>query len=351
MNILNDLSKIEKLDKSNVLGSVDALPEQCLHAWNDVEKIKLDKNYSKINKIIVCGMGGSALGPHVIQSIFDIKVPLFINRDYDLPSWTDKQTLVILSSYSGNTEEVISCTEKSIKKELNLLAISTGGQLLKICQDENIPFYKIIPKYNPSNQPRMAIGYSIFGQLALLTKTGFLKINKEDVISLVEFLKKTKKNIEPKKIAQEIDGKIPILIAGRHLNGSIHVFNNQINENSKNFSAFFYLPELNHHLMEGLSFPKINSENLIFICFDSLLYKLRVRQRLAITRQVLKKNKIQSLTIELKGKTKLQQGFEAILIGSYVNFYLAMLNNINPAPIPWVDYFKKELKKLPNEKR
>ena len=346
MNILDDLRQIKQLDKSNVLGSVEALPEQCLHAWNDVEKIKLDKqNYSKINKIIVCGMGGSALGPHVIQSLFDLKVPLFINRDYNLPSWVDKQTLIILSSYSGNTEEVISCAEECVKKGLSLLTISTGDHLLKISKERNIPYYEIIPKYNPSNQPRMAIGYSIFGQLALLTKAGFLEVKKKNVVSLTQFLKQAEKNIHPKKIAQQIYGRIPILIAGKHLNGSIHVFNNQINENSKNFSTFFYLPELNHHLMEGLRFPKVNSENLIFVCFDSLLYAARIRQRLAITKQVLKKNKVKSLTIELKGKTKLEQGFETILIGSYVSFYLAMLNKINPAPIPWVDYFKKKLRK------
>ncbi len=354
VNIDNFL-EIKKLDKSNVLGSIDALSNQCMHAWNAVNKINISSDYKNINKVLVCGMGGSALGAHVIQSLFSQnKIMIDIKRGYYLPGWVDKQTLIILSSYSGNTEETLSCAKQALAKKIKCLVIATDGKLGEIAQKENIPWYKINPVHNPSNQPRMAVGYSIFGQIAMLAKAGLIKISQDEVKKVVNFLEKKEKGLKAeldssrniaKSTAKKIFGEIPVLVTADFLKGAVHVFNNQLNENAKNFSNFCYIPELNHHLMEGLKFPNNNSKNLIFIFFKSNFYSKIIQKRFDLTQNVVEKNNIKTIEINLSGKTKLNQVFELIQFGAYTAFYLSMLNNLDPAPIPWVDYFKEQLKK------
>ena len=146
-----------------------------------------------------------------------------------------------------------------------------------------------------------------------------------------------------KKVAKKLFNKNIFLVSSHHLVGATHVFNNQLNENSKVFTADFQIPELNHHLMEGLKNPKSNKKNSLFIFIESSLYTEKIQRRFEVTKDVVAKNKVQHLSIYIESPTKLSQNFELIQYGAYVNFYLSMLYEINPAPIPWVDYFKKKL--------
>lgn len=355
MTKLDNLKLIQELDKSNMLESVNSLAEQIEHAWISVKKVSVPKKFQKVNQIIISGMGGSSLGGHVIQSLFGtlLKTPVILRRDYNLPNWVDKNTLVLLSSYSGNTEEVISCAEEAVKKDLKALAITSNGKLARIAEENKIPCYQIEPKFNPCGQPRMAIGYSVFGQVALLAKAGLITVKDEQINRLKKYLDIVKKkywqNTEmednvAKKTAEKLQGKIINLVAAQHLRGAIHVWNNQTNENAKNFSNYFYIPELNHHLMEGLKHPEANKKDLVFVFVSSKHYSKRIQQRFELTKDVVEKNKIAVLQIDLQGKNKLEDAFQLIQLGSYISFYLSMLNNLNPAPIPWVDYFKSKLK-------
>ena len=144
-------------------------------------------------------------------------------------------------------------------------------------------------------------------------------------------------------MAHDLAGKMPIIITGEFLAGNAHALRNQFNENAKNFAAYLTLPELNHYAMEGLAKPA-GVNNLIFLFFDSALYSPRVQTRNKLTKQVIVKNKIASASYNLKGKTKLDQSLEMLALGSWTTYYLAEINNVDPAAIPWVDWFKKELK-------
>jgi glucose/mannose-6-phosphate isomerase len=139
--------------------------------------------------------------------------------------------------------------------------------------------------------------------------------------------------------------RIPVVMIAEHLEGVAHVFANQINENAKTYSEYRVVPELNHHLMEGLQFPESNASNLLFVSVHSDLYVPGNQRRMELTEQVLEKNKIEYRELTLTSKTKLEQAFELLVLGSYSSFYLALLNNQNPTPNPWVDWFKAELKK------
>jgi glucose/mannose-6-phosphate isomerase len=356
MNKLDDIKRIKNLDKSNMIGSIEELYLQCQQTWDDIQNIKVPPEYKKVKNIVVVGMGGSALGPHVIQTLYfdKLKIPIQIINDYHLPAYTNEETLVVLSSNSGTTEEVLCAAEEAKAKKSLIMGMATGGKLADFLNNNKIPSYIFEQKHNPSRQPRMGIGYMILGMLGLFHSSGLIELEKKEIHEIIGNLKELNNvwgiqspqssNIA-KKYARDCFGKIVIIVSSSFFIGNVHTFNNQLNENSKTFSAYFTLPEINHHLMEGLGFPKTNPQNLIFIFINSPLFDVRIKKRFKLTEIIVKKNGIKVLEFIPKGSTKLIQAFEVLLFGSYIGFYLAMLNNLNPASIPWVDYFKKELAK------
>lgn len=339
--------KIKKLDKSNLLGSIELLDKQCEQTWKEIKKIKVPRSYRRIENIVAAGMGGSALGTHIVKSIYAdmLKMPLEIVRDYTLPGYVGPKTLLILSSYSGNTEETLAAAKEGLRRKAKIIGIATGGELSKFFKKNKSSAYLFQPKHNPSDQPRMSLGYLILGQLGLLKQCGLLKINEQEIKNLIKFLRNKKREfrINAQKIVPAFYGRTPIFVASEFLLGNAHVFANQINENAKCFAAYFELPELNHHLMEGLKNPTSNRKNLKFFLFDSVLYHPRNQKRYKILKEVLRKNKIDFAEYQPKSRTKLLQAFELLLLGSYISFYLAMIYNLDPTPIPWVNFFKERL--------
>lgn len=345
---------IQKLDKSNVLGSIESLADQIKHAWEETQNIKFNKT-AEIKNVAIAGMGGSGIGPDVVKHLFkdQLTIPFEVVNSYSLPKYVDKNSLIILSSYSGTTEEILSCSKQAQEKKAQIMIITSGGELAKLAQKHNYPAYIINPKYNPSNQPRMAIGYAIMGSVGLLSKAGIISINDEQMEDTIAAILKMDgvcrtdvvlDNNRAKLLAFQIIDRRPVLIVSEFLTGAAHVAVNQFNENPKYFADYKIIPEINHHLLEGLSLPKSNATNHIFIFINSKLYNSRNQKRFQLTEQVVEKEDIDTLVINLEMTSKLTQVFELITLMSYTNFYLAMLEGINPAPIPTVDWFKDQLK-------
>ncbi len=331
----------------DVLDTINFFPDQLLEAWEKVNKINIPENYQNFKHVLVCGMGGSALGARVVKSLAFNNLPVSIEvvAGYSLPLYAQQNSLVIASSYSGNTEETISCLEEALAKNFPIFVVAAGGELVKIAQKNNLPVYVLNPKFNPSNQPRFAVGYSIGAIIAILANIGVLDLGESKVYEVVDFLriKQTVLKTEAEKIANSIKGKVPILIASEHLVGSAHVFKNQINESAKTFSVLFDIPELNHHLMEGLKNPAEAVSKLAFIFFESHLYHERIQKRYTLTKDVVEKNNIQTITYRMTGESTLEQVFELIQFGSYSQMYLSAAYGEDPISIPWVDYFKQRL--------
>ncbi|MEA3449585.1 MAG: SIS domain-containing protein [Patescibacteria group bacterium] len=356
---LDNKQQYKKLDAHFVGKSIELLPDQMRQVLNEAHLIKIPKNYSHINNVVVVGMGGSNLGTHFTRSAFadKIKMPINIVANYHLPAFVDKNTLVLLSSYSGTTKEVLSACKEAQKRNCKIAAISEDSpksKLKKIMMKKNLPGYLFKPKYNPSGQPRLGLGYSIFGQAVILAKTGIFSIKRpqmKDIIAMLEINSHklhsnfaTNQNAA-KKIALKLHKKIPLLISAEHLFGCLHIMRNQFNECSKNFSAYLELPDLNHYTLEGLGFPLSNKKNIIALFFESNLFDKRVQKRSTLTNQVIKKNNIETLSYNLKSKDKLSQSFELLQLGAWISYYLGILNKIDPAEIPYVDWFKNQLKK------
>ncbi|MFA6106051.1 MAG: SIS domain-containing protein [Patescibacteria group bacterium] len=357
---LDSIKAMKKLDTGFVAESIAALPDQIKQVLNEIDAIRIPENYGQINKIVLNGMGGSNLGARMIKSLFagELKFPLIIEPGYVLPEFIDKKTLYILCSYSGTTEEPLSTLSAAMKNGAKIIAITAKegkdkkNILLDLIKKHNLTHYVFDPKYNPSLEPRMGLGYLVAGTLVLFNKIGALKINLEEIRAIARELKKNNVKFEPasaladnkaKQIAKKMLNTIPVLVAGDQFEGNLHILRNQINESAKNFCAYLTVPELNHHAMEGLRFPRGNKKDLLFLFFDSKLYHPRISKRLELTKRIVKKNGIRFLEIGLTGKTKLAQAFEIYQSGLWISYYLGLLNGVDPRYVKWVNWFKKEL--------
>ena len=356
MHSLDSLDEINKLDTGSVLTSIEKLGAQIRQAWEEVRRREVPASCPLAKNVIVSGMGGSALGGRIVDSLLAdrARVPIEIVTEYNLPNYVNKDTLVILSSYSGNTEETLAAANEALNRGAMVYGVTTGGKLADFLSENGFEGYIYDPKENPSNQPRMGLGYSIASVLAVLSKCEFINLldsEMEEAITEAEKLitdygagVPENENVA-KTLALKLKGKVPVVIASEHLVGSAHTFKNQLNENAKTFGLTFDIPELNHHLMEGLRNPHEIKNILHFLFIDSAHYSKRVKIRYPITKKVVEKNDIETEVYVTRGSKKIIEIFEILVLSSYVSFYLAMLDGLDPTPIPWVDYFKTELSK------
>lgn len=350
---LTSRAEIASLDKQNMLGSIEQLPDQIVDAHMVTKDMDNHHLLPEINNVVVSGMGGSALGAKVIKHLAGpyLTRPLEIINDYHLPGYVDSHSLVVLSSYSGTTEETLSCAKEAVQRGSKLAVIASGGDLAEFAKEQQCPAYIINSTYNPSNQPRMAIGYAITGQIGLLNSYGLLGSYNLDIEKITTTLRESSKKFVPEstdnqsiKLATASLHKTIFLVSAEHLIGATHVVNNQINENSKNLTVELALPELNHHYMEGLPHPNNNIKDSIFWFFGSDNYSEKLKLRTNLTIDVVEKNGYHHELLKFDTNDQATEAFLAIQLGAFTNFYLAMMHGINPAPIPWVDYFKQQLK-------
>ena len=354
MSSIDSHNAIKKIDKGGILDSIIALPRQVDQAYREVLALDIPEGYAQAKNIVVTGMGGSALGGRIIDSLTlsKLRAPLEVFTELNLPKYVNEDSLVIASSYSGNTAETISSLKDALDKKAMIIGVCTGGKMEEILKKEKLPGYVFNPVANPSNQPRMGLGYSVTSILTILAKLNFLTLDQTDIVRIVRQMGETAADFGPdspekrnlaKSLAIKLKGKIPALVASEHLLGIAHAFKNQLNENAKTFSLLFDIPEMNHHLLEGLKSPHKAKELLNFLLLESELYSAEIQKRYPITRDVIEQNGAETSIYKLHAEGKLEQIFEVLVLGSFVSLYLAILNDIDPSPIPWVDYFKSKL--------
>lgn len=354
-SVLENRQAIKKLDPDNALASAESMADQVRQVWEEQDQIDLS-DYKNVTNIVVAGMGGSALGADFVRHLYkqELPVSLEICKDYTLPQYVNQNTLVILSSYSGSTEETINCAKEAEQKRAMIAVITAGSKLAQLAKDKNYPSYIINPKFNPSNQPRMATAYNIMAIILMLKKLGLLKFEEENLHQILDVINATTQRCLVEIPQEENQAKIlaymfverrPILVGAEFLEGALHIATNQLNENAKIYSDYKIIPELNHHLLEGLTFPKSNALNHFFVFFQSDLYRSEVQKRIELTKQAVEKTGIESIQIKLESENKLMQAFELITLGTFTNLYLSYLEGINPCPIPMVDWFKAQLEK------
>jgi glucose/mannose-6-phosphate isomerase len=351
---LDKIEQVEKTDSGNIVNSILALPAQIEQVWKQVREVEKPDRCALAKNVVIAGMGGSALGGRMIDSLIQdrSRTPIEVFTQFHIPNYVNQDSLVIISSYSGNTEETLSDLNQAIKRKAQVFAITTGGRLSEFIKDKTVDGIIIDPINNPSGQPRMALGYSVASILAILSRCEFIQLSTDEIDKVVNSLKikleefgitVNSQNNLAKLVSKKLYRKIPVLVASEHMVGSAHAFKNQINETAKCFSVLFDIPELNHHLMEGLKNPAEAKQYLKFLFIESELYSDGVKKRYPITQEVVGKNEVEFFSYKLTSEKKIEQIFELLALSSFVSFYLSCLYGEDPVKIPWVDYFKSKL--------
>ena len=350
MNELDKPKVYARYDPNNMRLHIGSFPELCQCAWQLANDFDLPDDLGNINKIVILGMGGSAIGGDLVLSltINESKVPIAVYRGYRLPSYIDSQTLVIASSYSGNTEETLTTFKYSLKTGARHLVITTGGSLRTIAENNNVPFFQ----FDYKTQPRAALPFSFIPLLVFLQKLKIIADKSKEIASAISFLKSLSKEINEevplknnraKQLATDLHGKLPVIYGAEITSEVAHRWKTQLNENSKAWAFHEVFPELNHNAIVGLSIPNEIADRITVILLESSLLSGPVKKRYLITRKLLEKAGVRNILIEGFGESPLSQMMSLVLLGDYVSYYLAILNRIDPTPVEAIDFLKSQL--------
>ena len=353
MRSLDDLKLIKKYDKSGMLETIESFPIQCEDAKNIGSALRLPDTYRIPYHNIVCaGLGGSAAGADILRAYLwkEAKVPLFVNRNYILPAFVDERTLVVVSSYSGDTEETISAYRAARKRRAKVVAITSNGLLRKLAGKENILVIPI-PK---GLQPRCAIGYLFFPVLMLLSKIMLVKNKARDIDETIKVLDEIKRNKagfdvpEKKNIAKQIASslynKYPVIYASQdYMDCAVTRWRAELAENAKTLSSGHLFPEMNHNEIVGWENPQKALKNFIAVILRDSLDHPRISKRMDITKKIIDREGARVIEVSSLGRSRLARILSLIYIGDFVSFYLAILNRTDPTPVERIAYLKKAL--------
>lgn len=347
---LDNSETYEQHDPSGMLKHLHDFPEQCQRSWQNALKFELPGDYTEITKAIILGMGGSAIGGDFIRRLafMENRLPVWVHREYDSPPFLDESTLLVASSYSGNTEETLSSFKESFKIPSKKLVITTGGKLKEIAEKKEIPVL-IIDYQAP---PRAAFPHSFISLLGIFHKLGLLENKSTDFEEAIEVLKKLSSELNEripltsnpaKQLATRLQGNLAVIYGAGILSEVAARWKAQFNENSKSWAAFEIFSELNHNAVVGYESPLCIRENTLVVLLHSSKLHHRLSTRYLLTTEILAKAGVSYEQIEARGESPLAQMMSLVLFGDYVSFYLAMLNGVDPTPVAPIDYLKSRL--------
>lgn len=345
-------SLIQKYDKQNYLKVLLSFDEQLLTAEQNVtsyytELSRLKTSLSDIRNIVICGMGGSAIAGDFIKQIFadNLSIPILVNRDYTLPSFVNEYTLVILSSYSGNTEETISAFHDAIKRKAKMLTIATGGEIAYISKKNEIPAITIPIGF----QPRQAIGFSLVTIFRLVEHL-FLDSHDPDVLNNnITWVREKRKlwssetgnDLWP--LAGRLSSQPVIIYSSEKMFPAALRFKGQICENAKLLAFANAVPEMNHNEIVGWDGIQSDAPFSVILFRDSA-DQAQIQKRFDILKTILSK-KSSVFEIHSEGNDMFSKFMSLICWGDWVSYHMAILRKTDPTPVDIITHFKNELSK------
>ena len=340
----------KRLDPAGMRERIRELPQQCLKAWQQALSFKLPRPYSKIDRIIILGMGGSAIGGDLLNSLASLesKTPISVCRDYNLPHFVDANTLVIASSYSGMTEETLSAFDQALAAPAKKLVITTGGKLKAIAEQNKIPV--LIVDYKAP--PRAALAHSFVPLLGICQNLGIVSDKSKDVAEMAQVLQDLQETIDEnrplksnpaKQLAAKLYDHLAVIYGAGFVATAAQRWKTQINENSKAWAFYEIFPELNHNAVVGYEFPADLAQKLFVVFLRSPRLHPRTLIRYKLTAEMLSNAKVSHEIVDSSGESALSQMMSLVFFGDWVSYYLALLNETDPSPVKVIDFLKKRL--------
>ncbi|TFF98102.1 MAG: bifunctional phosphoglucose/phosphomannose isomerase [Promethearchaeota archaeon] len=353
--------EILKIDKLNISKDIYKLPDTIIQARNNC---KSSIDYESIKKImesretqffpkvcVICGMGGSAISGDILSDYlkYSVEFPIITVRNYKLPKFVDKNSLVFVISYSGNTEETLSAFKEALERGGLIFAVSSNGKLKEFCKKAQVPFISI-----PTGvTPRSAIGYLFTSLLVSVQELGLIESVDEQISEMIEVLKVLRDEISikvaledniAKQIALKCVNNIPVIYSDTDYESITTRFKTQFNENSKIPCKTGVFSEINHNEIVGWECSMEMSKKFI-----SLLLRTDesepIKTRIELTKSILLKEKLSDvIEIYARGESKLCKIFSLIIIGDFISLYLAILNSRDPSATESIDKLKKAMK-------
>ncbi len=345
---IGTIDRIKAADPGGMLQRIKDLPAQVKDAWGIAQHSDLPAGYAGAKNITVLGMGGSAIGGEFVAALLadELKVPMSVHRDYGLPAYVGKDSLVIASSYSGNTEETLSGFEEARGRGAQVVAITTGGKLAASAKSAGFPAIG----FQYQAQPRAALGYSLALVLGVVGKLGYAGDQTKtvegalgDLATLEARLDENASTNEAKSLAIELAGRIPVAFGAGVMGVMARRVKDQWNENAKNWGAFDVMSELNHNAVVGFPNPLVAREALTVLILRSARDNPRHKVRFDVTTELLDKAGIAHRTLEFPGSSALSEVLQMVLFTDHVSFYVALLNGADPSPVRSIDYLKDRL--------
>jgi glucose/mannose-6-phosphate isomerase len=297
-----------------------------------------------IQNIVITGLGGSGIGGTIISELVSdsCTLPIIINKDYFLPAFVNENTLLIVSSYSGNTEETLSAMQQAISKKAQIVCITSGGKVLELAKQHQFDFIEI-PGGNP---PRSCIGYSLVQLIKVLVAKDFAdKTLFSDLEKAIALLDKENAaiKIESQKIAEKLLNKITVIYSLGTCEGAVVRFRQQINENSKMLCWHHVFPEMNHNELVGWT---EKNDDLVVVTFHTSFDYNRTKKRYEVCKPIFEKYSSGVIDIAAKGESKLEQFLYLINIGDWISCDIADLRGIDPVEVNVINHLKGELAKF-----
>lgn len=306
------------------------------------EKVTLSEPKNELRNIVISGLGGSGIGGNMTYEFCksELRIPIQVNKSYFVPEYVNEHSLVIISSYSGNTEETLSAMEDAFNKGAHIICISSGGKVVDFAKENGLD-HIIVPGGMP---PRTCLGYSLVQQLYVMKElkltTGALLENLDTAIDL---LKTDQEDIKAKAktYAKEMVGKKAVIYINAWMEPVAIRWRQQINENSKELSWHHVIPEMNHNELVGWR----NKEDDLYVIFlrNENDYE-RIQQRMDINKGIISKY-AKAVEIYSKGVSHVEKALYFIHLGDWISYYIAAEKDIDAVEVKVIDYLKSELAK------
>lgn len=345
MEIIDNQNYIAQHDPS---GALNVAAQQWLQLAEPPRYISRSAPETAITQVVVAGMGGSALAAGVAKDWLDLPLPFEVVRSYVLPRYVGPQTLVVLSSYSGNTEETLACYEEARARGAVCAVVAAGGRLLELAEEHEVDA-AVLPS---GMQPRMGALANLHALLMILQSHGVVDGDTvEEFRAQQQWLRDQTEawllTVESagnlaKQIAWHCNGKTPVVYASYLFRSLAYKWKISFNENAKNVAFSNELPEFNHNEFMGWTSHPVEKPYAV-IDLVSQLDHPQVKKRFTVSDQLLSGRRPHALTVNLQGETVLQQMLWASVLGDFVGIYLALLNGVDPTPVALIEKLKAAL--------